>query len=186
MIESRSKRGYTAKFGKPTAMASGAGLAALLVLALSAAAPARAEDGCTVLLCLSAPSWRAIPQCVPPVRQVLRDLARGKPFPSCAMAGAGNGANHAWSAAPNFCPPQYTRELELESGKRYECDYSGAITVTIDGAPFARTWWSMTGDAVTEFSRAAKTRLGSWDKRFDEEYAAWRAALPSRSSADPT
>ncbi|RZA15171.1 MAG: hypothetical protein EOP02_25220, partial [Proteobacteria bacterium] len=35
-------------------------------------------DGCVVLLCLAAPSWRAIPQCVPPIRQLFRDLARGR------------------------------------------------------------------------------------------------------------
>ena len=37
---------------------------------------ARAVDGCLVLLCFAAPSWRSIPQCVPPINQVLRDLAR--------------------------------------------------------------------------------------------------------------
>src|SRR5678816_1358123 len=70
-------------------------------------APARAADGCLVLLCLAAPSWSSIAQCVDPVRQVLRDLARGRPFPSCAMSGAGNTARQEWASAPGFCPPQY-------------------------------------------------------------------------------
>src|SRR5678809_1218397 len=48
---------------------------------------ADAADGCLVLLCLAAPNWRAIAQCVPPVQSVLRDLARGRPFPSCSMSG---------------------------------------------------------------------------------------------------
>jgi len=56
--------------------------------------PASAVDGCLVLLCLAAPSWRAIPQCVPPITDVLRDLARGRPFPTCAMGSAGNAGSH--------------------------------------------------------------------------------------------
>jgi hypothetical protein len=137
-----------------------------------------AVDGCLMLLCLAAPSWRAIPQCVSPVRQLFRDLARGKPFPTCSMSGAGNSANHAWSNAPSFCPPQYTRVIEAESAPIYQCDYSGVISVSINGAPFSRTWWSFGGDSVTDFSPAAKTQLGTWDTRFDDDYAKWVAALP--------
>ena len=43
--------------------------------------PAQAADGCQVLLCFAAPNWRAIPQCVPTINQVLRDLALGRGFP---------------------------------------------------------------------------------------------------------
>ena len=146
---------------------------------------AHAVDGCTVLLCFAAPNWRSIPQCVPPIQQVLRDLARGKPFPTCAMAGAGNSANHAWASAPGYCPPQYTRVSDGESGPIYSCDYTGAVSVSINGAPFARTWWSMAGDTVTEFSPAAKSQLGSWDKRFDDDYAIWLASLPPPAPANP-
>jgi hypothetical protein len=140
--------------------------------------PARAVDGCLVLLCLAAPSWKAIPQCVPPVKQLFKDLAKGKPFPTCSMSGAGNTAKHAWSNAPAFCPPQYTRETGGDGGSIYLCDYSGAISVSIDGAPFSRTWWSLGGDSVTEFSPAAKTQLGTWDTRFDDDYAKWMASQP--------
>ncbi len=133
-------------------------------------------DGCIVLLCLAAPSWRSIEQCVPPVRQVLRDLALGRPFPTCAMSGVGNTASHSWSQAPDFCPPQYTRAHDRPSGTFYTCDYDGAISVFVAGALFSRTWWSIGGDAVTDFSAAAKQQLGSWDQRFDAEFAAWRAS----------
>jgi hypothetical protein len=154
-------------------------LACSLVLCLGGIAkPAHAVDGCLVLLCFAAPSWRSIPQCVPPVKQVLRDLARGKPFPVCGMAGAGNSASHAWASAPSYCPPQYTRVFEGEGGPIYTCDYAGAVSVTVNGTPFARTWWSMSGETVTEFSPAAKTQLGNWDTRFDDDYAARLAALP--------
>ena len=147
-------------------------------LTLMAPLPARAVDGCQVLLCLAAPNWRSIPQCVPPIQEVLRDLAHGKPFPTCSMAGAGNSANHAWASAPAFCPPQYTRVHDGPNGPIYACDYSGAISVTVQGAPFARTWWTPGGDMVTEFSPAAKAQLGTWDTRFDDDYAAWLASLP--------
>jgi hypothetical protein len=36
----------------------------------------------------------------------------------------------------------------------------------------------MAGDTVTEFSPAAKAQLGTWDTRFEDDYAAWLAALP--------
>ena len=147
-------------------------------LALLAPVPAHAVDGCLVLLCFAAPNWRAIPLCVPPIEQVLRDLARGKPFPTCAMAGAGNSASHAWASAPAFCPPQYTREFDGVNGPVYSCDYLGAVSVSINGAPFARTWWRMVGGTVTEFSPAAKAQFGTWDTRFDDDYAAWLAAQP--------
>jgi hypothetical protein len=162
--------------------------AAVLWIAAMAAmlpTPARAVDGCLVLLCLAAPSWRAIPQCVPPVKQLFRDLARGKAFPTCSMSGAGNTANHAWSSAPAFCPPQYTRVIDGESAPIYQCDYTGAISVSINGAPFSRTWWSFGGDSVTEFSPAAKMQLGTWDTRFDDDYARWLAALPPPTATDP-
>ncbi len=162
---------------------------ATLALLIGAAAflpkPAHAVDGCKVLLCLAAPNWRSIPQCVPPVTQLFHDLAHGKPFPTCSMSGAGNSANHAWSNAPAFCPPQYTRVIDGESGPIYQCDYSGAISVSINGAPFSRTWWSIGGDSVTESPPAAKAQLGTWDTRFDDDYAKWLAALPPPTSDAP-
>jgi hypothetical protein len=136
-------------------------------------------DGCLVLLCFAAPSWSAIPQCVPPIRQVLRDLALGRPFPTCAMAGAGNSARHAWASAPDFCPPQYTSFTESDNGRTYFCKFHGAVSVAIGGQPFARTWWNRRGDTVTDFSPQAKRQLGHWDTRFDDDYAAWRALNPA-------
>ncbi|MBI3345674.1 MAG: hypothetical protein HY020_00505 [Burkholderiales bacterium] len=152
-------------------------------LTLASAAPALALDGCELLLCLAAPSWRAVAQCVPPVTQALRDLARGKLFPACAMAGNGNTASHAWADGANFCPPQYTRTADGPNGPVYSCQYTGAITVTVQGTPFTRTWWSAAGEAVTEFSPAAKAQLGSWDPRFEDDYTAWLASRPSLANS---
>jgi hypothetical protein len=140
--------------------------------------PAHAVDGCLILLCLAAPSWQNIAQCIDPVRQVLHDLATGHPFPSCPMAGWGNSATNQWSKAPALCPPQYTHSYDLESGPVYTCDYDGVVTVDIDGAPWSQTWWSLGGgNTVTEFSPAAKAQLGSWNTRFNDDYAAWLASL---------
>jgi len=146
-----------------------------LCLASTTSPVAHAVDGCTVLLCLAAPSWRAIAECVPPIRQLLRDLALGRSFPSCAMSGAGNSASHGWSSVPNFCPKQYTRAWDGPNGTLYSCDYDGAITVMVNGAIFSQTWWSGAGDSVTDFSDQAKAQLGSWDTRFDDDFAAWLA-----------
>ena len=137
---------------------------------------ARAADGCLVLLCLAAPSWQNIAQCVDPVRQVLRDVARGHPFPSCAMSGSGNSAASQSSRVPDYCPVQYTRTIALESGTTSTCEYDGAVEVSVDGVLWSRVWWSSTGDSVTEFAPAARARLGTWDTRFDDDYARWRAS----------
>ncbi len=147
----------------------GTGLLSLFTAASlsTIAPPARAVDGCLVLLCFAAPNWRAIPQCVPPIRQVLRDLARGRAFPRCAMAGAGNAASHFWTSAPEACPPQYTRVHETEGGWVYTCLYDGLVTVEIDGALWSHTWWNTDGETVTVFSRAARARLGAWDAGVD-------------------
>jgi hypothetical protein len=116
---------------KLLAAAASAAASLLLTLGLLAPSTARAVDGCLVLLCFAAPSWKSVPQRVPPIRKVLRDLARGKAFPSCGMSGPGNSARHVWARAPGNCPPQYTRVHESESGPIYTCDYTGAITVTM-------------------------------------------------------
>lgn len=162
-------------------------VAAAITAALFASTPlpARAADGCLILLCLAAPSWKAVPQCVAPVRQVLRDLARGRPFPTCGMSGAGNTAVHRWAAAPDFCPPQYTLVAEGESAPIYSCVYAGAVSVQIDGSLWARTWWNFAGDTVTEFTDVAKAGLTTWDTQYEDDYAAWFAALPPPAPPPP-
>ena len=168
-------------------LAPAAVLGSLLVaLATLVPTPALAVDGCKVLLCLAAPSWRSIPECVPTINQVLRDLARGRPFPTCAMSGPANSASHQWSSAPAYCPPQYTRVFDGESGPIYSCDYTGAVAVNIDGVLWARTWWSFAGDSVTEFTPAAKAQLGTWHTKFDDDYATWLASLPPPAPPCPT
>jgi hypothetical protein len=146
------------------------------------ASSAPAADGCLVLLCFAAPSWRSIPQCVPPIQSVLRDLARGRPFPTCSMSGNGNQAANRWSAPPAYCPPQYTVTIEGPNGPIQQCLFDPAVSVTIGGAPWLQTWWNFSGESVTEYFPAAKTSLGTWESRFDDDYSAWLAAQPSALS----
>lgn len=166
-----------AKWGKGS-LARLAIVPALAALAVLASPPARAVDGCLVLLCLAAPNWRAIPQCVAPIRQVLRDLARGRPFPVCGMGGAGNSGQHAWAQVPDHCPPQYVEVIYQDGPPEYRCRYAGAVTVWVGGEVFTRTWWAWDDDTVTEYSAAAKAQLGTWDPRFENDHAAWLAAQP--------
>ena len=96
----------------------------------------------------------------------------------CGSQRVGNSATHRWAGAPEYCPPQYTHVVEGELGPIYSCDYSDAVSVTIDGALWARTWWSMAGGTVAEYSATAKASLGTWDTQFDDDYAAWLASRP--------
>jgi hypothetical protein len=153
------------------------------VILLAGAGTASAVDGCQVLLCLAG-NWRSIQQCVPPVTQVLRDLARGRAFPTCNMGGSSSSAVATWASAPGNCPPQYTRAYDTESTRFYTCDYAGAISVSIDGVLFTRTWWNMAADSVTEYTPNAKLRLGTWDTRFDDDYALWLATIPPAPPSD--
>lgn len=174
------------RFGTRPRMFASALAAITFAATCSFSSNAHAVDGCVILLCLAAPSWRAIPQCVPPIKQLFRDLARGRVFPSCAMSGPGNNSSHQWASAPDNCPPQYTRQFDGPNGPVFSCDYSGAIAVNVDGTGWARTWWSFDGGSVTEFTPAAKKSLGTWDRKFDEDYDAWFSAQPPVAPPCPT
>lgn len=140
-------------------------LVSLLVLQTTAA-PSEAADGCTVLLCLAG-SWSSIAQCVSPVRAVLRDLARGRPFPACRLV-PGPGPRAGGRAAADIerlsvatCPPQHTEWAETESGSQpVRCRYDGVIRVRVDGTDWSQVWWSMSGASVTQYSPAAVAALG--------------------------
>lgn len=154
-------------------------LAASALATLCLPTPTYAVDGCRAMLCLAAPSWRDVPLCVPTIRELMHDLARGKPFPVCQMAGAGNQASVQGTRAPANCPPQYTHVWTTQGGPRYRCDYSGVVSVNVNGALWSRTWWNLGGDSVTEFTPTAKTGLSNWNTQFDDDYAAWLANPPA-------
>lgn len=65
-------------------------LSMLIGVVMATSMPAHADDyGCTVLLCLANPAGpMAVAECVPPIKKLYRDLARGRAFPTCQMASA--------------------------------------------------------------------------------------------------
>lgn len=159
----------------------------LVALAALGAVPATAQasDGCTVLLCLAG-NWRDIPQCVPPVKKAFRDLARGRGWPSCSMAGAGNSAR----ASRPQCPPQYLIPYEAgDSGEvHYTCRFAGAVESRIKGQPWSRTWWNKSGDTVTEWFSLGRSQMEAAstpiDDQFDRDYADWVKAEEDKAKAE--
>ena len=133
-------------------------------------AVAMAADDCTALLCLAG-NWRAIPACVPPVEAVLRDLARGRAFPTCP-------GNSTSTTVPSeaTCPPMYSL-YNPDSGNWTGCSYEGITSVTVNGAAWFDVFWNVGGDTSTRYTLAARTQLGTFiDPKFDADQAAWDAS----------
>lgn len=133
---------------------------------------AHAVDGCKLLLCLAG-NWKNIGECVPTVRQALRDLARGHAFPSCAMSSAGNNSAFQW-ANEATCPPWYSN-YNWRTGAWQSCSYPGVITVSMNGV-----WWADVfvdpsgGNTSTSYSQAARDQLANTagvDPTFDMDRA---------------
>lgn len=152
---------------------------ALFMLSTFAITSAYAADGCKFLLCIAGP-WASISQCVPTVREVLRDLARGRAFPNCSMAGAGNSANNAW-VDHTACPSMY-RHYDSDSGMYMGCSYQGRISVYVNDGVWSQVFWNMGGDTTTWYSDTARASLtqqpGSLplDDRFGGDLEGWNSA----------
>lgn len=163
-------------------------LSCIFLTASALSTPARAVDGCKVLLCMAG-SWRSIAACEPVVREALRDLARGRAWPHCAMAGASQSANQY--VPPVMCPEQYrTTSVHPRTGAIvYACPFQGAIQVVVEREPWSRTWWSPGGDAVIEWLPAGRAAFAGFpdlmDRRFDSDYAAWLLLPPPSPLAPP-
>ena len=150
-------------------------LSLFLGLGLGLSGPAHAVDGCKLLLCMAG-NWQNINQCAPTVRQALRDVARGRGWPTCSMGG--NNATGNQYVAPEQCPEQYrTSSVDWRDQIAYSCPFSGVIHVAVEGRPWSRTWWSSSGGSVVEWLPAAKAAFAStpnaMDERFDRDHAAW-------------
>ena len=143
-------------------------IAVCLAILTAVATPARAVDGCKVLLCLAGP-WQAIPACVSEVEQLFQDLWSGAPFPSCdfargvvfapgvpgaASVGTASADNMwlaQWQTAPDpYCPRQYVTSVSARGRTIYGCGYARAVRLYVDGEPWSVTYWNLGGDAVTE------------------------------------
>ncbi|MEO7852533.1 MAG: hypothetical protein ABIR94_09825 [Rubrivivax sp.] len=144
-------------------------------LALGFSVPAHAVDGCKLLLCMAG-NWTNIAECVPTVRQALRDVARGRAWPQCAMASGSGSANQY--VAPEQCPEQYrTSSIDWRDQLVYSCPFAGVIHVAVAGQPWSRAWWSSAGDTVIEWLPAARAAYADspqvMDGQFDRDRAAW-------------
>jgi hypothetical protein len=120
---------------------------------------ALAVDGCKVLLCLSNPKGpKAVAECVTPIDELMKDLAKGKAFPKCSMSNANGGdAGTAEStsasyqpASAKFCPAEHMH-TGRGNGDVSECKFMGAISVTIDSKPYSRIWYAEDGTTFTEY-----------------------------------
>jgi len=149
-------------------------LAALLQMGLTT--PAHAVDGCTVLLCMAG-AWKKAPQaefCVPPVLQAFRDVARGRSWPTCPSAGAGN--NSALTPATEAtCPPFYSQYMDGENGPRWiGCKYPYVVTIMMNGSWYSDTFTDADGNTSTHYSDYARTTLGAdIDPTYDNDAAAY-------------
>lgn len=127
----------------------------LTLVAMFASTSAHAVDGCKFLLCIAGP-WTSIPACVSTVKQVFRDLARGRAFPTCAMSGGGNAAGNAWVDQPS-CPSMY-RQYDSD-GNYAGCSYPGRIDVYVSGSLWSQVYWDMGGNTATWYSSTARSSL---------------------------
>jgi len=135
------------------------------------AAHAFAADGCKVLLCLAG-NWSSIAQCRPDVEEAIRDVARGRGWPSCSMAGAGNAANLAWSDE-SVCPAFYSI-YDADTGAWKSCAYAAVIHVSVNGAHWLDLYWQP-GSATTStrYFAPARAALAALDPRYDLDAASW-------------
>ena len=148
---------------------------------------AHAVDGCQVTLCLAG-NWRNISVCVPPVEQVLRDMALGHSFPSCAMQSASMGTTGtaqlnatAQQTTQDTCPAMFQQFQTDEMVQHYVgCTYTGTVSISIGGDPWSTLYWNASGASVISYSEAAKAQLGAgnYDTTFDNELATWIANHP--------
>lgn len=152
---------------------------ALAMLSMFSTTSAHAADGCKFLLCIAGP-WSNISQCVPTVHEVFHDLARGRPFPTCEMSGAGNVANNQWINEAS-CPSMY-RQYDYSDSRAYSgCTYPARISVHINGELWSQVYWNMSANTATWYSDSARASLtqqsGSapLDDRFLNDLRGWNS-----------
>lgn len=157
---------------------------ALPMLSMFATPSAYAVDGCKLLLCLAG-SWRNISECRPTVLEAFRDMARGRPFPTCAMSGAGNSAGNTW-ASESTCPEMY-RQYERRTNTYLRCTYPGRITVNINGALWSQVYWDFSGNTSTWYTDTARAQLtqpnaAPLDDTFNADLTQWNSQVEGCTS----
>lgn len=97
---------------------------------------ANAADGCKFMLCMGAVNPMGIAECKPVIKEVLRDLKKGKGFPTCKMSdgqdskSSGSFVTHARATYTPRCPAGM---MQGQNGVVY---HSGAMPKNIRYSPF--------------------------------------------------
>lgn len=77
---------------------------------LTATTTAHSADGCKFMLCMGAVNPMGIPECVGTIKEVMRDLRKGRGFPTCKMSNgldsrtAGSWIDHKRASYIPACP----------------------------------------------------------------------------------
>jgi len=132
-------------------------LAILPVIAL-------ADDwACEVVLCLANPQGAtAVTECVPPIKKLWRELAKGHVFPTCNMntgGASGNSASHNWASGSN-CPAQY-RYWGGVDGNELMCEFNGVVTVKVASQLHTRVWWNKNESITENYSQGMMMSAGA-------------------------
>ena len=141
------------------------------LLAGSAMAANASDYGCKVLLCLANPNGpKAVSECVPPINQLFRDLARGRAFPTCDLASAPNnpGGGRSWAqqGISYYDPcPEGTSELPRGQFAVQGYDANTYYTGIGDGSDVIPSSDSAMPGKVCVGNRVGWTSVGS---RFDD------------------
>lgn len=126
------------------------------VIGALAFAPAMAHADnwpCEVVLCLANPQGAtAVAPCVPPIKKLWKELAKGHAFPTCDMNSgdtSGNSASHQW-ASGNNCPEQY-RYYGGPDNSDLLCEFRGVVTIKLANQLHTRVWWNETQNLTQSY-----------------------------------
>jgi len=78
-----------------------------------AATTAQAADGCKFMLCMGAPNPMGVNECVSTIKDVMRDLAKGRSMPTCSLVdgtdskASGSWVDHKKASLTPMCPDGY-------------------------------------------------------------------------------
>lgn len=109
------------------------GFAGAVVMFIGPAAHA-SDYGCQVLLCLANPNGpRAVSECVPPINQLFRDLARGRSFPTCELAESPSGGRSWAQRGVSYYDPCPRGTTALANGSYA---VQGSATPPTYGSPY--------------------------------------------------
>ncbi|MFL1616232.1 hypothetical protein GHT89_16680 [Acinetobacter baumannii] len=96
------------------------GAIAVATCALATSAAFADDYGCQALLCFA--GGKNVSECQPTINKVLRDLARGKSFPHCQMAGANGASNENPIRVEKYVKRKKLRHVDIYIDPNYAAD----------------------------------------------------------------